>query len=116
MKVIIHSIELTNELIWLKVLEDCNLDHYLVMDTTYADDSHISNEHRHIYWFPPKDVEMGDWIKLYTHSGRNTVFTNDDETKTHVFYWGLGSNVWNNSGDAAVLFEVNTWHTVKAKV
>lgn len=115
MKLQIQSIDLENEVIWLKALEDCNLKNYLVFDTTYTDDTHVSNEHRHAYWFPPKEVKKGDWVKLFSHSGSISSFKNQSGTTTYVYYWKLGNNVWNNNGDAAILFELNTWHTVRAR-
>ena len=111
MKIQIQSINAKEEVIWLKAIEDCTLSQYLILDTTYTDDSHISNEHRHIYWFPPKAVKSGDWIKLLTHNGTNTKYLNTAGTTTYVFYWGLGSNVWNNKGDAATLIEINNRKT-----
>lgn len=77
MKLKIHNIEnkgeLENEAIWIDVLEDVsNLSYYMVCDTTYADNNHISNELRHVFWFPNKPVKKGDWIALRTKNGTNT--------------------------------------------
>lgn len=119
MKIKIHSIKdkgvLDKELIWLEVIEDLDdLDHYMVCDSTYTDSNHISNEHRHAYWFPKKSVKKGDWIALRTKDGKNTSATNDRKTTTHTFYWNLGRTIWNKDGDCAVLFQLTTWEAKRA--
>jgi hypothetical protein len=55
----VHSIDgkgkLENEVIWVDVVKAVDdLSNYLICDTTYTDDNHISNELRHVYWFPKK--------------------------------------------------------------
>lgn len=115
----VHSIEgkgdLKKECVWLEVLADIsNLDHYVLCDTTYVDPSHISNELRHMFWFKKLDVKRGDWIKLMTTRGTNTTRPNNRNTTTHVVHWQLSRTIWNKDGDAAVLFQVNTWNTTRA--
>jgi hypothetical protein len=119
MKIKIHSIEnkgdLDSEVVWLDVVEDVtDLGYYMVCDTTYTDDNHISNELRHAYWFPTKAVKKGDWIALYTKNGTNGTSSNKRETTTHKFFWKLGRTVWNKDGDCAVLFQLTTWKTKRA--
>lgn len=119
MNISIHSVagkgNLENEVIWLDVVEDVSdLSYYLVCDTTYTDDSHISNELRHVYWFPKKSVKKQDWIALHTKDGTNTTSSNDRGTTTHHFYWNLGRTIWNKDGDCAVLFELKTWKAHRA--
>ena len=116
MKIKIHSIEgkgnLDKEVIWLDVVEDvAALSDYMVCDTTYTDDNHISNELRHVYWFRSKSVKKGDWIALRTKNGTNTTSKNDRGGITYTFYWNLGRTIWNKDGDAAILFKVETWKT-----
>ena len=119
MKIKIHSIEnkgnLDKEVIWLDVLEDVsNLSYYMVCDSSYTDDNHISDEHRHVYWFPAKSVKKGDWIALQTKDGKNTTASNERKTTTHRFYWNLGRTIWNKDGDCAVLFQLTTWKAHRA--
>jgi hypothetical protein len=115
----IHSIggkgDLANECVWLDVIDDItSLSRYLVCDTTYLDAAHISNELRHMYWFKNKAVKKGDWIKVMTKNGTDTTATNNRNTTTHIFYWKLGRTVWNKDGDAAILFHINTWNTLRS--
>jgi hypothetical protein len=119
MKLKIHSVdnkgELENEVIWIDVLEDISdLSYYMVCDTTYTDDNHISNELRHVFWFPKKSVKKGDWIALRTKNGTNTAGSNNRGTATHTFFWKLGRTIWNKDGDCAVLLELTTWNTIRA--
>lgn len=114
MKLKIHSVEgkgdLNKECIWISVLEDINdLNYYMISDTTYSNEHDVSNELRHLYWFPKKSVKKGDWILLMTKDGANTSLPNKSHTTTHNFYWKLGKTVWNKGGDTAVLFHLNTW-------
>jgi hypothetical protein len=118
MKMKIHAIEgkgnLDKEVIWLDVVEDiAELKYYMVCDTTYTDDKHISNELRHVYWFRSKSVKKGDWIALHTKNGTNSTNSNNRGGTTHHFYWNLGRTIWNKDGDAAVLFKVDTWNTLR---
>ncbi len=119
MNIRIHSMadkgNLDKEVIWLEVIEDVNdLSYYMICDTTYTDSSHISNELRHLYWFPTKSVKKGDWLALRTKDGQNATTPNDRATSTHTFYWKLGRTIWNKDGDCAVLFDLKTWKTHRA--
>ena len=119
MKIKIHSIvnkgNLDKELIWLQVLEDVSdLSYYMVCDSTYTKDDHLSNEHRHAYWFPPRALKKGDWIALRTKDGTNGKESNNQNTTTHNFYWRLGRTIWNKDGDCAVLFQLTTWEAMRA--
>lgn len=102
------------EYIWLEVLEDCNLDYYGLADTTYTSNESISNKLRHFFWFPKKDVKKGQRLVLRTGTGTNDEYVTSDGKTVHRFFWGLKSAVWNNDGDAAVLFEIKTWKTTRA--
>lgn len=99
------------ECLYLRALTDANLSFYVVFDTTYLSLDAISNEQRHAYWFPDTLVRAGDHIVLYTGVGTNTTTRNPDTSTNHFFYWGIAHTIWNNTGDCAVLFEVNTWET-----
>ncbi|MEX2410160.1 MAG: hypothetical protein WD607_02105 [Candidatus Paceibacterota bacterium] len=97
------------EYVLMKVLQNCDAGHYILADSTYTDDGKISNKVRHTYWIPDKEVEKGDLISIWTKDGKNTTSKTDSGTPIHRFFWGLNKPVWNDEGDCAVLFEVNTW-------
>lgn len=102
------------EYVELKAKEACNLKYYIVADTTFTSETSISNRLRHIHWFLSKEIAKGDYVFLRTGKGANTTYTNKAGTTTHVIYWGLDKPVWNNDGDAGILFNLNTWSTKKA--
>lgn len=115
----VHSVDgkgdLAKECVWLSIAEDISsLSDYVLCDTTYTDDNHISNELRHLYWFPKKAIKKGDWVRLMTKEGTNSSTANDKGGTTHTFHWKLGRTVWNKDGDAALLFHVRTWSTTRA--
>ncbi len=115
----VHSIDgkgdLSKECVWFEVLEDIPaLQYYMISDSTYTDASHVSNELRHVFWFPTMAVKKGDWIKLMTGTGTKSSSRNDRGTNTHVLYWKLGRTVWNKDGDCAILFKLADWKTHRA--
>lgn len=118
MKLKIRSIneigDASKEFVMLVALEDCDLDHYAIADTTYTEDNTISNKLPHFFWFPPKQVLEGELVVLRTGVGNNRTLNNSVGQKVHRFFWGLKSSVWNDDGDAAVLFEIKTWKTTRA--
>ncbi len=103
------------EYVWLEVVNDCDLKYYTLADTTYSGQNAISNKLRHFYWWAPHTVKKGERVVLMTGKGKNDSYTSQHGHKVHRFFWGLGSAVWNNTGDAAVLFNIATWKTTKAK-
>jgi hypothetical protein len=92
------------EIIWLRASATCNAREFLLADTTFNDDQKVSNELRHLYWFPNTALNAEDWIALHSGEGLNTTRTDDKRQTIHDFYWGLGVTVWNKGGDRALLF------------
>jgi hypothetical protein len=102
------------EYVFIEVLNDCNLKYYGLADTTYSTPTSISNKLRHFYWWTSHDVKKGERVVLRTGKGKNDSYVNNAGHTVHRFFWGLGSAVWNDTGDAAVLFNMRTWNTTKA--
>lgn len=100
------------ERIVFEVTKDCDIGYYLVCDTSYTSNGKVSNKLRHPYWFPDKDVKIGDLVVLYTKKGTNNSRVNKDGSSTHFFYWGLDKTIINNDKDCIVLIESKNW-TVK---
>ncbi|HEY0883977.1 MAG TPA: hypothetical protein VGE20_01770, partial [Ramlibacter sp.] len=69
----------------------------------------VSNKVRHTHWFAPLEVDAGDCVVLYTRDGVATSSARADGGTNHFLYWGLSKPVWNDAGDAAMLFEIATW-------
>lgn len=101
------------EYVVLDVIEDCNAHYYMLSDTTYTAKRKISNKTRHNFWFSPKKLKAGDVVYLYTKVGKYSSSERTNETISHKFYWGLKVPIWNDDGDGAILFEIETWKTTK---
>jgi hypothetical protein len=99
----------TLERVELSVTEDCVLSDYMISDSTYTGPGVMSNRLRHLYWWG-KDVtaKKGDLIFLYTGVGKDAVSIYHGVT-CRTFYWNLKHQIWNNTGDMAVLFELADW-------
>lgn len=102
------------EYVRLEVIEDCDLQYYGLADTTYTSKGTISNKLRHFFWFPEKDVKKGERVVLRTGTGTNGEYVIEGGKKVHRFFWGLQSAVWNDEGDAAVLFQIRGWKAMRA--
>jgi len=120
MKIKIDSVidhgTLNSERVMISVLENTDLKYFIIADTTYSDATYISNKLRHMYWSKPLPVKAGDKVELYTKSGRNSEENIGNGNKKHIIYWGLGNPIWNNDGDAAILFSIDEWATTKVGV
>ena len=101
--------DLEKERIVLKAFAQIDIGRYMLCDTTYTEDDTVSNKVRHTFWFPDKVIKEGDFVALYTKTGADREHSNKANTTTHCFYWGLDRTIWNKDGDAAVLFELESW-------
>lgn len=104
-----------NERVVLKVLSKCNINSYILFDTTFDESGIVSNKHRHLFVFPNLVVEEGDFIWLYTKSGTYGTHTNTSGTITHNFFWGVKNHIWNDDGDKAYLMHYDDWESLAYK-
>ena len=104
------------ERVVIKVLKKCNLNRYILFDTTYDENGVFSNKHRHLYVLPNIDeLKDGDFIWVYTKSGVFGSHKNTSNTTTYKLYWGLNCSIWNNIGDAAYLIHYDDWEKLAVK-
>ena len=105
------------EYVRLKAVEDCELDDYLLIDTSYNGDGVVSNKLRHTYWWAPKTfARKGDIVFLYTRSGGDNVRDDaDGRPRLRDFFWNLKHPVWNDTGDIATLFNIKTFLQKQAR-
>lgn len=101
--------ELVNERIVFAIEANINIGEYALFDTTYKGNGIVSNKLRHAYWFPDKEVNVGDLIVVYTKSGKTNKKLNKDGSYSHFFYWGLQSTIWNEETDCAVVINIADW-------
>lgn len=101
-----------SEKVLIDVLEDSNLKDYIIRDTTYIREKVVSNKWVHTYEFLKQPLKKGDKVVLYTKTGTNNEKDLGNGNKEYTYFWGLNSSVWNNDGDAAVLYEIRGWQVV----
>lgn len=99
-----------NEHVVLRVLEDCNLSRYILMDNTYDSEGNISNIHRHSLILPNINVNKGDYLRIYTHVGKQRSFINKSKTITHEIFWGFDGDIsiWNDTKDKAYIYKIES--------
>jgi hypothetical protein len=105
----------STEYVRMRVKADCDIGNFILADTTYVGPGQVSNLLRHMFWFPNGRVRAGDTIILRTGTGKDAQEAAKGGSTKHRFHWGLGSAVWNDTGDAAVLLKVEEWTFRKAR-
>ena len=111
----IKDIKTSEERVILKALAKCNLNDYILFDTTYEENGITSNKFRHLFIFPNLVVNAGDFVWLYTKKGTYGTHSNVSNTITHKLYWGVQSYIWNNEGDKAYLLRYSDWNSLECK-
>jgi hypothetical protein len=96
--------ELRSEHVFLAVQANCNLGDYLLTDSTYGSDEEPSNKLRHVFFFPNLQVKQGEYVVLWTQSGKYSAGATTTKQVQHNVYWDLKETVWNVNGDKAFLF------------
>lgn len=101
----------SKEFVHLLANSDCKLGYFILADTTYVSPGVVSNRLRHQFWWPTSDIaRKSDHIFVFTGIGSNSVVTNNGVTSRY-YYWNLKEPVWNDSGDTAILFQLQDWQT-----
>jgi len=106
----------SGEYIILHATTALNLKNYAVVDRTFNADGSVSNEHRHIFFFPAKELKKDEWVVLYSGTGTNGTpgkFSNTGDTY-YAYYWQSGSCIWNNDGrDSASVINYTPGNSMK---
>lgn len=93
------------EYVMLKAVSDCNLKGWVIADCTFDAKGNASNKTRHTYWFRDQSIKAGEYIAVFTRAGKDTQGNTTSGDICHFFFWNLGTAVWNNDGDTAVLLK-----------
>ncbi|PWJ97027.1 hypothetical protein BC749_108177 [Flavobacterium araucananum] len=93
-----------DEFVWLRATANTSLEGYAIVDRTFDDSEEVSNEFRHIFFFPDLEVEKDDWIVLCTGNSKGKDKKKykkliKDDSVFHSFFWGSKECVWNDNGD-----------------
>jgi len=100
-----NSGALASEYVFLKVVAECNIGDYLLVDSTYESDDTPSNKLRHVFFFPSKVLKEGENILLRTKAGTYKLEKTANGSPQHNLFWGLKETVWNVDGDKAFVFK-----------
>lgn len=107
---VVNSNKPEGEYVRLYAYADVNLRDYAVIDRTFGPSETVTNEFRHIFPFPSKEIKAGEYVRLHTGFGSNGGNywrqVQDNKVVVHHFYWKSRSCVWNDEGgDVATLFQ-----------
>ena len=103
--------DLNKERVVMKVESAGNVGEFLLVQSGYHDNS-VTNGIYETYWFPDKDVNVGDFVVLYTKSGTDSEKPFKD-VKSHFFYLGKKQTIWDAENRAAVLMHAPVWESFK---
>ena len=81
---------------------------FALIDAGYSDGG-VNTHTRDAYWFPDKSVNEGDYVVLYTKTGKDIEKILKSGKKSHFFYWGRTGSKWGNNDMAPVLLQVEEW-------
>jgi len=91
----------------ISVLDNCQMNEFIVMDNTYLDYHSISDEDRNVYIFPRVKAKKGEIVILHSSVGEYSRRKNGKGNIVHRFYWGLERPIWNDEGDCAYLIKIS---------
>ena len=104
--------ELDKERVVLKALAKVDLANYILVDA-YNDGESFYDNNNEVFWFPSKIVDVGEYIRLYTKSGKNTITQakfKEEPATFHDFYWNKPSAMWSTvRSNSAIIVQVQSW-------
>lgn len=110
---VINDASPDKEFVWLKATAKTNLKGYAIVDRTFDSNENVSNEFRHIFFFPNIQVEKDDVVILCTGKGVYRKIVTKDYN-FHRFFWGSKECVWNDNGnDSASLIQYTNIKSIK---
>ena len=102
---IVNDSKPEGEYVMLKATEAINLAGYALADRTFSDEV-ISNDFRHVYFFPNMEVDKDDFIVVYTKTKAVGKGKTNNDNPCHYLSWGVDTCVWNDEGgDTVSLFQ-----------
>ena len=102
---------LQKERIVMKVEAAVNVGEFVLLQTGLSENA-VTNGVYNTYWFPDKEVNIGDYVVLYTKAGKpsDVVFKN---VKSHFFYLGHPQSIWSERDRSAVLMYAPDWESFR---
>jgi len=84
-----------------------DIGEYVLLQTGFKDGG-VNSAVFSAFWFPDKEVSAGDYVILYTKSGKASSKEFND-VHSHFLYWGKAHSIWQDEAKAAVLFHAPDW-------
>jgi len=104
--------ELERERIVISILRDTDIGDYTLMQTGYKEATNrVTTTVYDTFWFPNKEVKMGDLVIVYTKKGKNKEKELTDGCKAHFFYWKRLEPLWNVAQRGVVILYSPTWES-----
>ncbi len=103
---------LASERVVLRADKAVDLIEYLVLNAMSVAPKAVRDLNQHVFWFPRYDVAAGDFVRLYSRSGKRQVRDGtygDESARYHDFFWGKSTPVWTATSNAVVLVELAEW-------
>jgi hypothetical protein len=104
---------LRKERVVIKVTDSSDIGHYLLVKTVSRAGT-ITTGITDTFWFPDREVAVGDYVVLYTKRGTDTE-KESNGTISHFFYWGRTEPIWNEPDHAVVLLQAKDWASLETK-
>jgi hypothetical protein len=100
------------ESVVLEVTSPVSTGDYAIADNTFRGHA-LSNQHRHVYFFPQVNVVVGDVIYLHSGVGKDRVDRHANGRNSVYHFFDQGREfVWNNTGDKAILLHLTVLQSV----
>ena len=100
--------DLDNERLVLRVLRDADIGDYMLIRTGF-EGGQVTTEVSNTFWFPNNTVNRGDFVVVYSKSGKSTTKPMSDGCTMYFFYWEQTSPLWNDERFAPVLLYAPQW-------
>jgi hypothetical protein len=98
----------SKERLILRAKAVADIGDYVLIQAGYSDGG-VNTSIHNTYWFPYKDIGIGDLVVLYTKSGKENEKELKGGRKAHFFYWGLDREIWSFNNKAPVLMHAPEW-------
>lgn len=100
------------ERIILKVTQACDLGKYMLAISKEITEQTFSSNLQNLYWFPDKELKLGDLVVLYTKKGEKGNTINEDGSTTYFYYWGLSTSLSKLEEKPCVVLLESTWKSL----
>ncbi len=105
--------DLKNERVVMKATESADVGNFVLFCTGFHN-GEVTIDVKRAYWFPFKKVSVGDFVVVYTKAGTDSA-KEFNQVKSHFFYWGNSSTVWDQQQVSAVLLHAPEWESFQEK-